>query len=220
MLAFLLLAALDGPTAVPGASDVVARMVQAESRRTAALSGYSGMRRYSLENKRFNKRAEISVRVTCTSTGAKSFSVVAESGSRFIRDRIIRKMIEAETEASQAGERAQTRILPQNYDFRLLGTEVAGGRRSYVLEVLPKTQNRFLVRGRIWVDAEDYAIAKVEGHPAKTPSFWTRDVQIVQRYTKVGPFWLPLLNHSRADVRVFGRTELTIEYFGYALNGE
>ncbi len=217
---FLLMAATDRATSLPSAGDVVERMLQAETQRTAALSRYSGVRRYVLENKRFNKRAEISVRVVCTSSGAKSFSVIAESGSRFIRDRVIRKMMDAETEASQAGERTQSRILPQNYDFRLLDTELVDGRRNYVLQVLPKTQNRFLFRGRIWVDAEDYAVARVEGSPAKNPSLWTRDVQIVQRYAKIGPIWLPVLNRSRADVRIFGRTDLTIEYFDYVVNGE
>ena len=54
----------------------------------------------------------------CDSTGAKTFEVIAESGSGFVRNRIIRKMIEAEAEASQKGEREQTRIIPANYDFR------------------------------------------------------------------------------------------------------
>ncbi len=40
----------------------------------------------------------------------------------------------------------------------------------HVLEVVPKTPNRFLIRGRIWVDAEDYAITGIEGTPARNPS--------------------------------------------------
>jgi len=41
----------------------------------------------------------------------------------------------------------------------------------------------------------------------------------VHRYGKTGPFWLPTLNHSRAEARIFGSTEVTIEYFDYLLNG-
>jgi hypothetical protein len=214
----LLLAAVNSATTQPTAAEIVQRMAQADVSRIAAFSGYTGMRRYTLQNKRVNARAEVSVRVVCTSAGTKSFQVVSETGSRLIGDRVIRQMIEGEAEASQTGEHEQNRIVPKNYDFRLLGTEVADGRLNYVLEILPKTSYRFLVRGRIWVDAEEYAITRVEGSPARNPSFWIRDVHIVLRYSQIGPFWLPLRNESRANARILGRTELTIEYFDYVVD--
>src|SRR5690349_10555283 len=49
------------------AEDVVNRMLQADEKRLAEFQGYTATRRYSLENKRVNKSAEILVRVTCTS---------------------------------------------------------------------------------------------------------------------------------------------------------
>jgi hypothetical protein len=174
----LLFAALQN-TPVPDTASILERMMRADSIRRAALGGYTGMRRYRVEN-------------------------------------VIRKMLDAEHEASARAEREETRITPRNYDFVLVGTEVTDGRSSYVLDISPKTNNRFLVRGRIWVDAEDYAITRIEGTPAKNPSFWTPKIQVVHRYEKVGAFWLPVLNQSRAQVRIFGPTEVTIEYFGYA----
>jgi negative regulator of sigma E activity len=215
----LLLAAVNSTAPQPTAADIVQRMLQADGPRNAAFSGYTGMRRYTLQNKRLNKRAEALVRVVCTSAGIKSFQVVSETGSRLIGDRVIRQMIEAEAEASQTGEHEQNRILPKNYNFRLLGMEVVDGRQNYVLDILPKTNYRYLVRGRIWVDADEYAITKVEGTPAKNPSFWIRDVKIVLRYSRTGPFWLPLRNDSSANARILGKTELTIEYFDYAVTG-
>jgi hypothetical protein len=199
--------------------EVVNRMVQADEKRLSEFPGYTAKRRYYLENKRVNKHAEIVVLVTCTSTGSRSFSVIAETGSSIIRSRVLRKMIDAEAEASQQDGRDRNRILPGNYDFRLAGSEIKDGRLAHVLEILPKTQNRFLIRGRIWVDAEDYAITRIEGAPAKNPSFWTKSINIVHRYGKTGPFWLPILNQSHAEARIFGTTEVTIEYFGYLLNG-
>ena len=201
------------------AEEVVNRMVQADAKRLSEFQGYTATRRYSLENKRVNKSAEITVRVTCTSTGARSFAVVSESGSSLIRNRVLRKLMEAETEASQQDARERNRIVPANYDFRLAGSETTDGRTAHVLEIVPKTPNRFLIRGRIWVDAEEYAISRIEGTPSKNPSFWTRSIRIVHRYSKAGPFWLPTLNHSRAEARIFGSTDVTIEYFDYVLSG-
>ncbi len=195
--------------------EIVQRMVQADNNRLAALGGYTGVRRYRFENKKYNKRAELTAHVTCDNGGVKTFEVMSESGSGFVRNHIIRKMMEAEQEASEKGERQETRIIPANYDFHLVGTDILDGRTSYVLEVNPKTRNKFLIRGRIWVDAEDFAIARVEGQPAKNPSFWIRSVQIVQRYERTGRFWLPASNQSVAQARIFGTTEVVIDYSDY-----
>jgi hypothetical protein len=176
------------------------------------------MRRYHFENKKFGKRAEVTVRVKCDPAGAKNFEVLQESGSGFVRSRIIRRMVDAERQASAKGDHEQTRILPDNYQFSLVGTEVVEGRPAYVLQIDPKSKNQFLVRGRVWVDAEDFAIMRVEGSPAKNPSFWIHSVKVVQRYERFGKFWLPVNNASRADARVFGPTDVDIEYFDYLID--
>jgi hypothetical protein len=212
----VLLAMIDGATPPPlAAPDIVERMVRAEEERLAALAEYTGMRRYRFENKKANKRAEMTLRVKRDSGGVKTFEVVAESGSGFVRNRIIRKMIDADEEASRKAENEHTRIIPANYDFRLIGTDVVAGCGSYVLEISLKTRNKFLIRGRLWVDAEDFAIARIKGEPAKNPSFWVRSVQVVQQYGREGRLWLPVRNESRAQARIFGATKVVIEYFDY-----
>jgi hypothetical protein len=102
--------------------------------------------------------------------------------------------------------------------LRLVGTEASDGRSSYVLVISLMTKNMFLIRGRIWVDAEDFAIARIEGQPAKNPSFWITSVQVLHRYERVGTFWLPVTNVSRAKARMFGATDVAIEYFDYVTN--
>ena len=205
----------SGPAPSLNADEILARMIQADHDRLAALAGYSGLRHYRFDNRNYGKHAEMTVRMSCGSDGIKTFNVVAESGSRFVRNHIIRKMIEAEEESSQKGERKESRITPDNYDFRLVGTDVSDGRDSYVLEITPKKPTKFAICGRIWVDAEDFAIARIEGQPAKNPSFWIRSAQVEQRYGRAGQFWLPALNHSTADARIFGSTEVVIEYSDY-----
>ena len=200
------------------APQILERMVQADNDRVAALAWYSGVRHYRFDNRKSNKHAELTVRMSCGNDGVKTFEVVAESGSGFVRNYILRKMIEAEVESSQNGERKETRIIPENYDFLLVGTEALDGRDSYVLEINPKKPTKFSIRGRIWVDAQDFAIARIQGQPAKNPSFWIRSVQVVQRYGRTDQFWLPALNHSVAQARVFGATEVVIEYSDYKTN--
>ena len=87
----------------------------------------------------------------------------------------------------------------------------------YVLSVEPKTKDKFLYRGRIWVDAEDFAVARLEAQPGKSPSFWTKNSEIVQEYMKVSDFWLPARNRSITAIRLGGRAELTIQYSNYQI---
>jgi hypothetical protein len=88
---------------------------------------------------------------------------------------------------------------------------------NYVLKVEPRTKDRFLYRGQIWVDAEDFAVVRLEAESAKNPSFWTGKAEIVQQYRKVSDFWLPAYNHSVTDIRLGGHAELTIDYKDYEI---
>ncbi len=72
-----------------------------------------------------------------------------------------------------------------------------------------------LFRGTIWVDAEDFAVMKVDAQPAQNPSFWIRNAEIHHSYAKVGEFWLPGSTRSETRVRLGGVATLTIEYAGY-----
>jgi hypothetical protein len=205
--------------AVPTADDIVARMLAHDGQRQAALHGYTGYRRYVLENRAHHKQAEMLVRMICRGDGSKQFEVVSASGWGGARKHVFPRLLEAEIDAARPGLRDRSRITPDNYTFEKAGTEDVRGRSAYVISIEPKTQNKYLARGRIWVDAEEYAIVRVEGEPAKNPSFWLKSVHFVHNYDKNGPFWFPVSDRSVTDVRVFGATEMTIEYFDYVPNG-
>jgi hypothetical protein len=67
------------------------------------------------------------------------------------------------------------------------------------------------------VDAEDFAVVRLEAEPAKNPSFWTKSCELEQVYTKVSDFWLPARNHSISSIRLGGLAELTIQYSNYQI---
>lgn len=218
--AFLLMQALrataqDSATN-PTAEKIVTQMTAHDLARQSSIEGYAGMRRYILENQEFHKRAEMLVQVQGDKDGTKHFEVVSEDGWKAAHKHVLHKMLESETEASRPEKRAGARLNSENYDFSFIGTELAAGRTAYVLEVRPKRSEKYLFEGRIWVDAEDYALVRAEGRPAKKPSFWTKSIHFVQVYQKCGPVWFPLSTQSVTDARLFGTTDVSIEYFGYA----
>ena len=210
----------DGTTPKPlTVEQIIERMTVMDRERIESLRNYIVRRRYRVENKRFHKTAEMVVVGRYAYPGVKKFDVLAESGSGTVRKLALHRMIDTEQETSREEKRRrETQITSANYDFQLLGTEVLDGRPSFVLRATPKTKNPLLFRGTVWVDAEDFAIARIEGSPAKNPSFWTRKIRFTHQYQKFGPYWLPVSNHSRTDVFIFGATETTVQYYDYRIN--
>jgi hypothetical protein len=215
LLAASSIIAADSSAQVPTAEEIVTRMGAHDLQRQTSTEGYAGMRRYVLENHHFDKRSEIVVRVRADQDGTKHFDVVSEEGWKAANTHVLRKMVESEAETSRPDMRSKTKLNLENYDFEITGTELVSARPTYVLEVTPKRKDKYLIRGRIWIDAKDYALVRAEGSPAKNPSFWTKSTHFVQIYYKSGPFWFPRSTQSVTEARIFGTTDVSIEYFDY-----
>ena len=197
---------------------VVGRMVEADKARLPRLHDYESIRQYAVHNKRFGTRATMTVHMTYRTPGHKEFQVTAQTGPSAVRGQVFKRMLESERNASQDAVRRSTQITPDNYTFRLVGETVLNTRRSFILEAEPKSNNALLFRGKIWLDAEDYAVVRIEGSPAQKPSFWIRKTNFVHEYAKFGQFWLAVSNHSDTDVRIFGHTSVDIQYGEYRIN--
>ena len=215
LLAATGLRVLHAEQPTPTADEVVATMLARDSERELASGGYTGDREYVLDNHKLQKRAQMLVRVTCGRNGAKHFEVISEDGWKSANKRVLRQMLATESESSHPDTRPRNRITSDNYTFRMIETSVLDGRTAYVIEATPNREDKSLFRGRIWVDAEDFALARVEGEPAKNPSFWTRKVRFVQQYHKEGAFWFPMQTTSVTDAHIFGTTDVNIRYFDY-----
>jgi len=198
------------------ADEVMAKVFERDSQREALSAGYSGSRKYALYNHRMNKRAELVASVVCDADGTKRFQVVSEEGWAAANKHVLRKMLDSESETSQPNTRPKTRMVPANYEFHLVGSEYLQGRPAYVIDAVPRRSDKYLFRGRVWVDVEDFAVARVEGQPAKSPSFWTRSVHFVQQYQKTGYFWFPLETTSFTEAVIFDGTDVSIRYFDYS----
>jgi hypothetical protein len=138
--------------------------------------------------------------------------VVSESGSKLIQNRVFHRLLESEEQAGDSSNRKHSELSADNYDFSLAGIEGT----NYVLTVEPKVESKFLYRGKIWVDARDFAVTRIEAEPARNPSFWTTKSLIHHTYQKVdNGFYLPKENKTVTSVRLGGVATLTIEYEAY-----
>jgi hypothetical protein len=193
-------------------------MVERNEARAKSLESYRGTRTYQLDYHGLSsKSATLVVVMTYRRPDEKRFCIVSEAGSQLLHSRVLRRLLDAEVEAMQLEQRRQTAMNPQNYDFRLVGEEQVRDQRFYVLEASPRRKNKFLFHGRIWVEGQDFAIARMEGEPAKNPSWWTKRNDIRVTYEKVGDFWLPKRNETTTQVRIVGQSLLTIVYRDYEI---
>jgi hypothetical protein len=196
-------------------AQIVDRMEHNNQMRADNLKHFTALRHYSLEYIGFPKNvsASLDVELNFDAPSTKKFRVVGQSGSKYIVDHVLMKLVEGERDASH--EKHSTALTHENYRFQLVGTEAVGGRTAYVLSVEPLTESKYLYRGKIWVDAADFAVMKIDAEPSKSPSMWISQTQIHHVYEKTGDFWLPETNRSETKVRIGGNAVLTINYGKY-----
>ena len=203
------------------AEQVVENLTRMNLARAQALHSYQSTRVYRLEYKGFpgGRSAAMVVSVKYQAPGTKEFDIVSSTGSKVVIDRVFKKLLEGEKEAFEAENQKRIAINQENYEFTLVGYESGLRGPSYVLSLNPKTKNKFLFRGKIWVDEEQFAIVRIEGEPAKNPSFWIKGTKIETLYVNVNDFWLPTHNHSITAVRLGGHADFSIEYKDYQTTG-
>jgi hypothetical protein len=213
----------DASTALGNAplsgEQVVDNLLAMNLKRAHALHAYQGTRKYLLQYHGFagTRGAEMVVDLKYQSPGTKEFTIRSSAGSKLIIGTVFKKLLQAEQEALGAEAQRRTALNRENFDFTLVGYDSTPSGSMYILGMKPRRKGKFLYGGRIWVDAEDFAVTRLEAQPATNPSFWTKNSKIEEVYTKVSDFWLPERNHSVTAIRFGGRADLTIQYKNYEI---
>ncbi len=205
-----------GLSAGLSATQIAEQMESHDQIRNEALKHYRTLRQYEVEYKGLGTAAaKMTVEVNYDIASGKSLEIVSESGSKFLIEKVLKRAVESEKEAFH--NRSSTALITANYKFQLVGNETLGGRPAYVLEVEPLTPTKFLYRGKIWVDAADFAVVKMETQPAKSPSFWISQTLIHYTGVRTDGFWMPQQMRSETSVRLGGAAVLTINYGNYEI---
>src|ERR1700674_2985739 len=206
-------------TAPLSVDQVINNLVRNDKERAQALRHYESIRVYRLSYRGFpgDRDAEMTVQATYDSPSTKNFKVISQTGSKLIVDRVFKRLLESEKEATEPEMHVRTLLNRANYDIALVGYEPSDKGGQYVLAVAPRTKSKYLYRGKVWVDGTDFAVTRIDAEPAQNPSFWTKKSEIHHEYIKVQDFWLPRRNESVSYIRLGGRATLTIEYDNYSV---
>lgn len=104
------------------------------------------------------------------------------------------------------------------YNFKLVGTELVGGRETWVIDGEPRPgyvphikEGKFLAkfRGRVWIDKADLQLAKLDLECLDTISWgvflarFHKGSRIMLEQTRVNnEVWLPVYVEAKIDVRL------------------
>lgn len=203
-------------------AQVVDHLVARNEERAQDLTSYEGNRIYTVRYHGFPKdlEARMVVSMQYDAPNAKEFTVVSQTGPKLLVDKVLKRLLKTETDAQQQKTREAVNLDRQNYEFSDLEYVPAADGCSYVLSVEPKRPNKYLYRGKIRVNDQDFAVCGIQAEPAENPSFWIKSTNIHETYKKVGDFWLPGENKSVSKIRFGGSATLTIQYQDYKIQGQ
>ena len=208
-------AALTSTRPALTSAEIVEQMQIHNQARAEGLKHYQSVRHYEVEYKGYAAKidARLVVQADYDAVNGKTFRILSQSGNALLIDKVLKRLVESEKDADH--DKSSTALTPANYRFKLDEIDNLDGRPAYVLDVEPLVDSKYLYRGKIWVDATDFAVARIAAQPAKNPSFWISSTAIDHQYTRTDGFWLPAQNRSETRVRVGGTAVLTIDYGKY-----
>lgn len=158
--------------------------------------------------------SEVTARIKFVPPDMWTYEVTEAKGSG-IAEKMVRELLDREMESGK--RRRGSNITRANYDFIFLRRENFGKIPEYVLGVVPKRKDKYLLRGEVWVDASTFRIRRIEGVPAKSPSFWIKNIHITLQFGELGGMWIPVTFDAVGTIRFVGQYTLagvTIQELG------
>jgi hypothetical protein len=199
------LAVLAGAQAAhptPDVNTIVQRMAAAQQENKTRLRPFTVKRGYFLLDKKDQPKSEVVAHITVLPPDNKQYWIESSTGSG-IGEKVLRDILTRETEPPKDEKKKE--LSQENYEFQLAGEDTIDGRSCYVLSLNPRREEKDLIRGKIWVDAANYNIHRIEGSPVKSPSWWVHDIQILMNFAEVDGMWLRTFTHAVANVRFKGK---------------
>lgn len=168
---------------------------------------YRATRRLEAEGS--GQRGWLDVRTDFTPAGGLNYEVTAEGGSRYVRARVLRTLLEEERRLIARGDSSRVAISSDNYTFTDDGIDENGLAR---VTLRPLRKERPLIRGRMFLTPGDGELVRVEGRLARNPSLWISRVDVVRSYRRINGALVPVSLESTAQLRLLGRSTLLMIY--------
>ncbi len=205
----------DPPGTDATLQQILKGIVQSEAARDQRVKEYTRIQHYRATSSRFDETAEMVVRMHYDRDQGKSYVILSRSGSASVQTRVFEKLLRMEVESAADSDRETTLFTPSHYRFRVMGMETVNGKNCYVLELDPLQTDKRLFIGKVWVDAREHAVVRVEGRPNSSVSFLVGRPSVIQEFGKFGDFWFATMRDSVANSFLLGTCQLRVDYEDY-----
>ena len=213
-LAVLMLSTVIAPTALATIGDSADDSIRQFLARDDAQPANRAERR--LEAETGSRHGWMQATTTYSPQTGFRYEVTAEGGSGFIRNRVLRAVLDGERDVIAKGETARSSIALDNYTFKVDGVDDNG---LVTVLLTPRRSERVLVDGSMTLRPGEGDLVCLRGRLAKNPSFWTKNVDIVRHYKRIAGAILPVELESKAQLRPFGTAALHMTYRYLEING-
>lgn len=187
---------------------LVQHVEQAANANRAHYRPYVITRVYRLYGADLEKpKSEVKAEISFVPPTHQEYKIVQADGNSH-GETIVRHLLEDQTKAAATGQ-APGAVSHDNYNFRYAGEDRIDGHDCYVLQLLPKREEKSLIVGRAWVDKDTYLIRRIDGEMAKMPSWWLKSVHVTLEFGELDGMWLQNRTRAVADVRIFGQHTFT-----------
>lgn len=214
-------AAAQPATVQPDKASVLRSVDAAVQARVDSVLGFTDVEHYSVfrGHDEVHPVAQMTVRVTYTKGAGKSYQILSQSGSQIIQRFGLRPLLDNEKNINRPGNIEKSQFTSANFKMQLKPGEPqhTDGRDCYALAITPLVKAPNMVRGTLWVDAQNGSIVRVEGVASKSPSVFAGTTHMMREYINIDGF--PMASHARAESSslLFGHTVVTIDYRDYHL---
>jgi hypothetical protein len=199
--------------------EITRRIDAATSARVEAIANYKVKERYAIyRNGGKDSSAEITVQTVSSQTMGKEYTQISHSGSAFLRDEVIERVLADEKQMSSAANRENVWITTANYLMKVApGRVFFNGRECVQVGLTARRKTPYLFNGRAWFDAVDYTIVRLEGSPAQSASIFAGVTTLTRDYAMINGFSMAVHAEAHSHSFLFGDTVLKIDYTGYQI---
>lgn len=190
----------------PAASPIIERVV---ARNDPPAEQYRALRHLEAQSAKLGAAAWMEAWTDVDPVAGFRYQIAGEGGSGYIRSHVLKPWLESEKKMWAAGDPERANLTFDNYTFDDRGMTADG---LACLGVKSRRKDMLLVDGSIYVNATDGDLVRIEGRLSKTPSFWTRRVEVVRHYQRINGVRMPIAIESVAQVLIAGRSTFSMTY--------
>jgi hypothetical protein len=183
---------------------------------TTAPPAYRAYRRLEAGSPGKQKNGWLEAWTEFTPGGGLKIDIVREGGSEYVRNKILRGMLNSEQQLVAHGKPLRASLDANNYAFEDGGISDDGLQR---VVLKGKRKSEGIVNGSLFFEPHGGYVKRIEGRLVKSPSFWVHDVDVTWKFARVGGHVMPVEVSSLGKVRMYGGSMFRMVYDYVTVDG-